>query len=88
MYFGTWNMRSLNCSGTLKTLDRKLATYRSDLLEVQEVLLGKGVTERLEDYMYLLYGKEMKIISQGTGFLVHQRIISSVKQVELVSDGM
>ena len=30
---------------TLKTVDRELATYRSDLLEVQEVLLGKGVAE-------------------------------------------
>jgi hypothetical protein len=45
MYFSTWNMRSLNCSGTLKTVDRELATYRSDLLGVQEFVLGKGVTE-------------------------------------------
>jgi len=30
---------------TLKTVDRELVMYRSDLLEVQEVLLGKGVTE-------------------------------------------
>ena len=43
--FGTWNMRSLNCSGTLKTLDRQLATFRSDLLGIQLVLLGKVVTE-------------------------------------------
>jgi hypothetical protein len=56
-------MRSLNWSGTLKTLDRVLAMYRSDLLGVQEVLWGKGVTEQTEDYMYLAYGKEIKIIS-------------------------
>jgi len=30
---------------TLKTVDRELAMYRSDLLRIQEVLLGKGVTE-------------------------------------------
>jgi hypothetical protein len=60
MYFATWNMRSLNWSGTHKTLDRELAMYRSDLFEV---LLGKGVTERPEDYMYLVYGKELKIIN-------------------------
>ena len=36
---------------------------RSDLLGVQEFVLGKGVTEQAEDYMYLVYGKEMKIIS-------------------------
>jgi hypothetical protein len=63
MNFGTWNMRSLNWSGTLKTVDRELAMFRSDLLGIQEDLLGKGVTERTEDYMYLVYGKEMKIIN-------------------------
>ena len=45
MNFGTWKMRSLNSSGTLKTVDRELAKFRSDLLGIQEVLLGKGVTE-------------------------------------------
>jgi hypothetical protein len=63
MYFGTWNMRSLNWSGTLKSVDRELAMFRSDLLGVQEFLLGKGGTERPKDYMYLVYGKEMKIIN-------------------------
>jgi len=43
-------------------LDRELATYRSDLFCVQEFVLAKGVTERTEDYVYLVYGKEMKII--------------------------
>jgi len=38
-------MRSLNCSGILKTVDRELAKLRSDLMGIQEVLLGKGVTE-------------------------------------------
>jgi len=41
------------CSGTLKTVDRELAKFKSDLLGVQEVLWGKGVTERPEDYLYL-----------------------------------
>jgi len=45
MNFGTWNKRSLNWSRTLNALDRELATFRSDLLGIQEVLLGKGVTE-------------------------------------------
>jgi hypothetical protein len=40
--FGTWNIRSLNWSGTLKTADRELAIYRSDLLGVMKVVLGKG----------------------------------------------
>jgi len=61
MSFCAWNMRRLNWSGTLKTVDRDLATFRSDLLGIQEVLLGKRVTERTEDHMYLVCGKEMKI---------------------------
>ena len=51
----------LNWSGTLKTADRDLATFRSDLLGIQEVLLGKGVTERTQDHMYRVCGKEMEI---------------------------
>jgi hypothetical protein len=45
MNFGTWNMRSLNWSGTFKTVDRKLAMYSSGFLGIQYFLLGKGVTE-------------------------------------------
>jgi hypothetical protein len=62
MNFGTWSMRNLNWSGTIKIVDRELATYRSDLLGIQEFVLGKGANERTKDYMYLVYGKEMKII--------------------------
>ena len=69
MNFGTWNKRSLNWSRTLNALDRELATFRSDLLGIQEVLLGKGVTELKENYMYLVFGKEMKIINYGKDFL-------------------
>jgi len=61
MSFGRWNKRSLNWSGTLKTVDRELATFRSDLLGIQEVLQGKGVTDRTEDRMYLVCGKEIEI---------------------------
>ena len=54
-------MRRLNWSGTLKTADRDLATIRSDLLGIQEVLLVKRVIERTEDHVYLVCGKEMEI---------------------------
>ena len=38
MNFGTWNMKSLNWSGTFKKMDRELATFRLDLLGVQDVV--------------------------------------------------
>jgi hypothetical protein len=53
MRFGTWKVRSLYRSGTLKTVARELVRYRSDLLGGQEVTSGKGGTERVEDCMYL-----------------------------------
>ena len=43
--------------------------FRSDLLGIQEVLMGKGVPGRTEDYMYFVFGKEMKIIIYGQDFL-------------------
>jgi hypothetical protein len=51
--FGMWNMRSLYRSGVLKTVAWELVRYRSDILGGKEAVLGKGGTERLEDYGYL-----------------------------------
>jgi hypothetical protein len=39
MRFGTWNMRSLHRSESLMTVVREFATYKLDLLGVQEVIL-------------------------------------------------
>jgi hypothetical protein len=35
MRFGTWNVRSLNRSGSLMTVARELARYKLDLVGVQ-----------------------------------------------------
>jgi exonuclease III len=52
MRFGTWNVRSLYRSGSLKTVARELGKYRLDLVGVQEVRWDKGGTERAEDYTF------------------------------------
>jgi hypothetical protein len=62
-------------------VDRELATCRSDVLGVQECVLGKGVTERMCTFF-------MESHQLEAGFLVHQRIISTVKEVQFVSDRM
>ena len=41
MRYGTWNVRSLSRSGTLKTAARESARYKLDLVGVQEVRWDK-----------------------------------------------
>jgi exonuclease III len=87
MRFGTWNVRSLYRSSSLKMVARKLGNYKLDLVGVQVVRWDKGGTEHAEDYTFF-YGAGNEVQQLGTGFLVHKRIISAVRRVEFVSDRM
>jgi hypothetical protein len=53
MRFGTWNVRSLYRSGSLKTVSGELAKYKLDLVGLQEVRWDKGGTEPAGDYTFL-----------------------------------
>jgi exonuclease III len=83
--FGTWNVRSLYRSGSLKTVARELGKYKLDLVGVQEVRWDKGGTEWADDYIFV-YGAGNEDHQLGTGFSVHKRIMSAVRRVEFVSD--
>jgi hypothetical protein len=64
-----------------------LSKYRLDLLVVQEVRWeGSGTTPAWE-YTFF-YGKRNENYELGTGFFVHERIISAVKRVEFVDNRM
>jgi exonuclease III len=68
MRFGTWNVRSLYRSVSLKTVARELGKYKLDLVGVQEVRCNKGGTERAEVYTFF-YGAGNKDHQLGIGFL-------------------
>jgi hypothetical protein len=87
MIFGLWNVRSLYRAGSLMTVSRELSRYKLDLAGMQEVRWEGGGTEPAGEYTFI-YRKGNENHELGTGLFVHKRIMSAVKRVEFVSDGM
>jgi exonuclease III len=69
--FGTWNVRSIYRSCSLKTVSRGLEECKLDLVDAQEVRWDKGGIEPADDYT-LFYGKGNADHHFGTGFFVHK----------------
>jgi exonuclease III len=86
MRSGTWNVRSLCRTGSVKTVEWELGKCKLDLVGVQEVRWDKGGTKRAEDYTPF-YG-ERNEYRLGTGSFTHNRITSVVRKVEYVSDSV
>jgi exonuclease III len=84
-----YEIRNLECqeSGTLKTVSGELTKYKLDFVGVQEGRWDKGGTEPACDYTFF-YVNGNTDHHLGTGFFVRKRIISTVRRVEFVSDGM
>jgi exonuclease III len=84
MRFGTWNVRSLYSTCSLKTVAREVGKYKLDLLGLQEVRWKKGGAEKAEDCT-LFYGERNENYQLGTGFVLHNRILSAVRRVGFAS---
>jgi hypothetical protein len=59
---------------------RELARYKLDIVGVQEVRRNGGGTEPVGEYTFF-YGKGSENHELGTGFFVHERIISAVTRL-------
>jgi hypothetical protein len=71
MRFGTWNIRSLCRTGSLKAVARELEMFKLDLVSVQEVRWEKGGTERAEGCTFF-YGQGNENYHLCTGFFVNE----------------
>jgi len=60
MRFGTWNVRSLNKSGSLTTVARELTIYKLDLVGVQGVRWDTGAHIDLD---IIIFPMEKKVKS-------------------------
>jgi hypothetical protein len=87
MRFGAWNVRSLYRADSLVAVSKELSKYRLDLVGVQKIRWEGGGTEPAGEYISL-YGKGNENHELSTGFFVHKTIISAVKRVEFLSNGM
>jgi hypothetical protein len=70
--------------GTLTVAAKILERYILDLLVFQQISLEKWGVVRAGNYSFSIE-KETNIISLGTGFFVHHKIMSAGKRVEFVS---
>jgi hypothetical protein len=54
MKFGTWSVRSLCRTGSLKTVASKVPKYNLDQMTIKEVIWDKDGSQPAEDYIFFM----------------------------------
>jgi hypothetical protein len=67
MRFGTWNVRSMYRTGSLRAVGEEISKSELDLVRVQEVRGDGGDTEPAGEYTFF-YRKGIENHELGTGF--------------------
>ena len=77
--FGTWNVRSLYRAGSLTAAATELASYKLDLVGVQEVRWHKEGTVRAGDFSFFLWKRKRKLSNGHRMFCTPENSISSLE---------
>jgi hypothetical protein len=64
--FGTWNVRSMYMTGSLRAVVEEISKYKLDLVQVQEGRWEGGGTEPVGEYTFF-YGKGNENHELGRG---------------------
>jgi hypothetical protein len=85
MRFGTCSVRILYRAGSLITVASELAKYKLDLVAVQECRWVEDGSQPADDYIFF-DGNGNVNHHLGTGYFVHEGIMSAVARLEFISD--
>ena len=84
--FATWNVRSLN-AGCFQTMTGDLEKYRVSITAVQEVRWPNEGSMQSGKFTFF-YGGGGQTRNLGMGFVIHESILTALKDVKYINDRM